>query len=144
MKMCCNPNIGLLLIRLAVGSIFIAHGWAKFQNMEATIGFFGSLGMSAIIAYAVTAIEFLGGILMVLGLWTGIAGVLLAIVMVGAYVLVKSKMPFMAAEIDIALFASSLGIAFAGAGKYSLSAYCCKCDTCVDGTCACPGCQNKV
>ena len=72
------------------------------------------------LAYVVSGIELLGGILMVLGLWTSVAGGLLAVVMLGAYVLVKSKLPFMAAEIDIALFAASLGVAFAGPGKYSL------------------------
>ena len=39
MRMSCSPDVGMLLIRLAVGSIFIAHGWAKFQNMDATVAF---------------------------------------------------------------------------------------------------------
>jgi len=142
MRMSCSPDVGMLLIRLAVGSIFIAHGWAKFQNMDATVAFFGSLGISAMLAYVVSGIELLGGILMVLGLWTSVAGGLLAVVMLGAYVLVKSKLPFMAAEIDIALFAASLGVAFAGPGKYSLGKKVCDCTTCTDSGCTCLGCKK--
>ena len=153
MKKCWNPHIGLLIMRVALGGIFVAHGWSKFQGMEQTIGFFTSLGLGAFWAYVVSTIELVGGILVILGLWTSIASVLLALVMVGAYGLVKSKLPFMAGEIDMALFALAIGIATAGPGKYALgkkmacvcgretTGTCVDCTTCTDSTCTCAGCK---
>ncbi len=76
-------------------------------------------------------------------------------------------MGFMAAEIDMVLLAASLGIAFAGSGRYSLMKHCnckwcswmhgcgCKascdnCTTCTSGACTghekaeCKGCCGGV
>ena len=51
-----NHDLGMLLLRLAVGVIFIAHGWGKFSDMASTIGFFGQLGMPSVFAYLVGAL----------------------------------------------------------------------------------------
>ena len=49
-----NHDLGMLLLRLATGIIFIAHGWAKFSDMTGTVAFFGHLGMPSILAYLQT------------------------------------------------------------------------------------------
>lgn len=113
-----NPDLGLLFIRLAVGAIFFVHGWMKFSNLDGTISFFATLGLGALFAYLVAAVEFLGGLAMILGLSTRVAGILLAIVMVFAIVLVKGKMGFAGGyELDLLLLASALGVALIGPGK---------------------------
>ncbi len=113
----------MFLLRLAVGVIFVAHGWSKFANMEQTIGFFGQLGMPSVFAYLVAAIELLGGLALVIGLYTDLAALLLAIVMVVAIVYVKMatlKVGLMGGyEFDIVLLASNLAIMFVGPGKYA-------------------------
>ncbi len=160
-------SFGLLLIRLAVGAVFVYHGWGKLTHIDQTTMFFTTLNLNVFFVYLVGAVELLGGIAMILGVFTCIAGWLLAIVMLFAIILVKSKMGFMAAEIDMVLLAASLGIAFAGSGRYSLMKHCnckwcswmhgcgCKascdnCTTCTSGACTghekaeCKGCCGGV
>ena len=116
-----NISLGLLLIRLAVGGVFIAHGLAKVLSLDMTVGFFATLGLPAILAYIVTAIELLGGIAILLGLWTEIAGVLVALVMVGAIYTVKGKMGFLGGyELDLTLLLAALALAVSGPGRYTV------------------------
>lgn len=116
-----NVDVGLLLLRIAVGVTFIAHGWAKFQNLEGTVGFFAGLGLVALFVYLVAAVELLGGLAVLLGLFTDVAGIALAVVMVGAIVLVKLSKGFLGGfEYEAVLLLAALGIAFAGPGKYAV------------------------
>lgn len=121
MKSYRNADLGLLLMRLALGAVFIAHGWAKVQGIEGVVVFFGSLGLPAVLAYVVTAIELVAGIAMVLGAFTGVAGVLLAAVMIGALCTAKLGRPLVGGyELDLALLAMAIGVALIGPGAYSL------------------------
>jgi len=121
-----NLDAGLLIIRLALAAVFIAHGWSKLQNLEGTVGFFESLGLAAFFAYLVSAIELVGGIAMLLGIFTDWAGLLLAIVMLGAIYFPPSKSGFalsqfaMEFQLQLVLFASALGIFFGGPGKHTV------------------------
>ncbi len=112
----------MLLLRLAVGIIFVAHGWDKFGDMASTIAFFGQLGMPAVMAYVVATIELLGGLALIIGLYTDLAALLLAIVMVVALVYVKMitfKIGLLGGyELDLALLASLLALVFIGPGKH--------------------------
>lgn len=150
MKYCNCGSTGLLLLRLGVASIFIYHGINKLMDMQATIAFFAMLGVGAIFAWVVAIIETVGGALMFLGIFTRYAGYLLAIVMIFSIMLVKAKMGFQAAEIDIMLFAASIAIAMLGPGKYSAHTMCkcggkcavCKHDGCGCKDCKCDGCDS--
>jgi len=117
-----NHDLGMLLLRLAVGVIFIAHGWDKFADMGQTIAFFGQLGMPPVAAYLVAAVELLGGIALVIGLYTDLAALLLSIVMVVALVYVKMitlKVGLKGGyELDLVLLASLLALVFTGPGKH--------------------------
>lgn len=117
-----NPDLGLLLLRLSVGAIFFVHGWAKFSDMASTITFFSGLGMPAIAAYAVAAIEVLGGLALIIGIYTDLAALLLAIIMVVALVYVKMitfKLGLLGGyELDLALLGGLLTILFVGTGKH--------------------------
>lgn len=106
-------------MRLGVGGIFLVHGWSKLANMEGTIAFFGQLGFDPLIAYVVAIAELLGGISMILGIFTRWSGVGLALIMVGALLLLKLNNGF-SGEYELLLLLTSLGISFSGPGKYSL------------------------
>jgi uncharacterized membrane protein YphA (DoxX/SURF4 family) len=127
MKCFHNKNVGLLIIRVFVGIIFIAHGWSKIKGMDGTIEFFASLGFSSFWAYLVSYVELLGGVSLILGYGTKIAGILLAITMLVA--LVKTGK----SDAILALLGATLGLAFTGSGKYGLGS-CCGCP-CKAGTC---------
>jgi len=133
-------NTGLLLIRLGVGAIFLTHGISKLTNMDGTIGFFAGLGIPAILAWVTALVETLGGLGMILGVFTKLSGILLAFIMLVA--IVKAKFPqggFIGSEFEIMLLLASLGISFAGPGKYSLGNHICGC---VGGKCDCKGNDN--
>jgi uncharacterized membrane protein YphA (DoxX/SURF4 family) len=117
-----NQDLGLLILRLAVGVIFIAHGWAKFSGMEDTIAFFAQLGMPALFAYVVAAIELVAGIALVVGIYTDLAALLIAGIMTVALVYVKMvtfKLGLLGGyELDLILLAAALTIMFVGPGKH--------------------------
>ena len=58
-----------LVMRLVLGAIMIGHGYGKvFGGFHHHMGFVGSLGLPAWMAYLSTGTEFFGGIAIVLGL----------------------------------------------------------------------------
>jgi putative oxidoreductase len=64
-----SKNLALLVIRIIIGGIFIYTGWMKIADMTSTVGYFASMGIPAFLAYIVGYAEFIGGILLVIGLW---------------------------------------------------------------------------
>ncbi len=127
---CCHSSgkdVALLLLRLVLAVVFISHGYGKLfglaPGMEMFTGMVGKLGfpMPALFAYAAALTEFLGGIAMLLGVFTNIVGWFIAIVMLVAFGMVK-KFGFPAGEVDLALLAMAVSVALMGPGKYSLMA----------------------
>lgn len=142
---CCSwkKDLGLLVLRLFVGGTFVFHGVLKAMHMQETVTFFGQIGFNAFWAYVATYAEIIGGALLVLGLFTMYAAVLVGIVMIVAAFKVKwglEGVPFMgrylASEIDLSLLASLIAIGCLGAGSWSLSRWCkCKCHSTGGGKC---------
>lgn len=77
----------LLLIRLYWGWQFILSGWGKFLNLQTTSEFFSTLNIPFPLfsAYATASVELIGGALFLVGLFSRLAALLLAIVMSVAY-----------------------------------------------------------
>lgn len=118
-----NTDLGLLLIRVGVGIIFIAHGWNKLLDIAGTTGFFASYGIPAapVFVWVVAIVELLAGIALVVGLWVSIAGLLLAIVMIMAITIVKIPTGGIGSiEYEFVLLLASLGLMFSGGGIHSL------------------------
>ena len=120
---------GLTLLRAAVGTIFIAHGAQKLFvfGMSGVTGAFGQMGVPfpEITGPLVALLEFFGGIALVLGLLTRLAGLGLAITMVGATVLVHAPGGFFlpnGIEFTLLLSAATLAFAIMGAGELSVDA----------------------
>lgn len=154
-------NTGLLLIRLGLGVIFLTHGISKLTSIDGVIGFFGSLGIPAVFAWVVALVETIGGIAMIVGIFTKISGILLAITMLVA--IVKVKFPqggFGASEFELMLLLASLGVSLTGPGKYALGNHKCgciggkcncgnsqnickDCENCKDENCSCANCKNR-
>ena len=119
-----RKDIGLLVARIIVGGIFIFAGWAKVSDMAGTVGYFGQIGFAPFWAYLVSYVELIGGVMVVLGLWTYLVSMVLAIVMiVAAYVSRSAGIQGM--MVPISLLASLIVFATSCGGKYSVMS--CKC-----------------
>jgi len=120
-------DIALLLIRLAVGVIMVAHGYQKVftYGLAGVSGGFAQMGipMANIVGPLVALVELLGGIALIIGLLTRLAALGLAIDMLGAILLVHFKNGFFLPqgyEFVLALFTMAVALAFMGAGEFSL------------------------
>lgn len=121
-------SIVLLLGRVAVGVVFIAHGWSKFADMgiSGTTAFFSSIGVPApgIAAPVVATLELAGGAALVLGVALPVAGTLLALDMIGAIVFVHAPNGLFVDkggyELVLTLAAASLAIGFTGGGTLAV------------------------
>lgn len=113
-----HKAMGLLVLRLATGWVFINHGWMKLQNIAGAEGFFMGLGLPPGSATLIAAIEVLGGIMLALGIAPRIAGLVLGIEMVVALLLVG--IPNGSYELEVMLAAGALAVFLLGAGKYAV------------------------
>ena len=75
-----------LLLRVTLGALFLAHASLKLFvfTPAGTAAFFGSVGVPPALAYVTIAAEVLGGIALILGLWTRFAALLLTPILLGA------------------------------------------------------------
>lgn len=119
-------DLALLLARLGLGTVLLAHGLAKLeQGFGATADGFDALGIplpEAAAAYALAA-ELGGGVLLVVGLLTPLAGLLVVGQMAGAFWFVHRGTEVMASEGGWELVGVigllALAIAATGAGRIS-------------------------
>lgn len=114
-----------LLLRAAIGIIFMAHGYPKLFTRTAEIaGFFAKAGIPfpLFTVLLVGVIELGGGLALLAGLWTRAAASLLALVMLGAILLVKGGAGLVGGyELDLVLLAGTVSLALSGPGAYAVS-----------------------
>jgi len=79
-------DLAALLLRSALGVMFVAHALLKYLvfTPAGTVQFFESLGLPGPLAYATIAAEFVGGVLLVLGVYTRTVALALVPVLLGA------------------------------------------------------------
>jgi putative oxidoreductase len=82
-----------LLLRWSLGIMFIAHAFLKWRvyTMPGTVAFFRSLGLPGWLAYLVTAVEFVGGGCLILGIAPRYVALLLVPEIVGTIVTAHGK-----------------------------------------------------
>jgi putative oxidoreductase len=76
----------MFVLRIALGAMFIAHALLKLLvfSLPGTAQFFESVGLPGTLAYAVFAAELIGGIAILLGIYSRQAALLLVPVLLGA------------------------------------------------------------
>jgi len=121
-----------LILRVAVGFAMIAHGLPKVKGEwgKQAGQWVGSMGIPPAAARLVTALEFVGGVFLVLGFLVPLVAAFFAIQFLSIIAMKATKMAagFMETggkpsyEIDFTYLFLSLAIFFIGAGAYSLDA----------------------
>ena len=115
--------IGLLVLRLALGIIFIWHGYPKLTQPNGMHGFFVQHGLPSYFVTVAGVLEVFGGGLLILGFLTRIAALLLAIEMVVAIWKVHSTGGYLVLhnyEFPLVLAAACFALATVGAGRASV------------------------
>ncbi|HEY0721544.1 MAG TPA: DoxX family protein [Gammaproteobacteria bacterium] len=79
-----------LLLRISLGLMFLAHVYLKLFvfGIPGFVGYFASLGLPAIAAYAIIVFELLGGIALILGIYPSFVALPLAGEIIGTIVFV--------------------------------------------------------
>jgi putative oxidoreductase len=120
-------KLGIATLRLIVGVVLFAHGSQKLFGfgIAGTAGFFAHAGLPMPMISAVLSIgaEFLGGLFLILGLFTRPAAAILAFNMLVAVVAVHLKNGFFAPtgfEYPLTLMFANIALVLTGAGAFAL------------------------
>ena len=122
----------LLAVRLYWGWQFMQTGWGKLTDIGKVIDFFTDLGIPApaLNAYFVSALEFGGGVLLILGLGSRLIALPLVIDMIVAYITADREALFsifsnpdkFTAAAPFTFLVASLVVLIFGPGRFSLDA----------------------
>jgi len=119
--------LGLAVLRLVVGGVFVSHAVPKIEDPESTRQFFASVDLpeSIYLVYLALAIEIVAGTLLAIGLYTQLAAlVLTGFMLVATYVAVEKMHKEFAGgyEVDLLLLAAVFMFYLNGPGMYALDA----------------------
>lgn len=112
-----------LVMRLAVGGVFLRHGIMKLQNgLPATAAFLRGVGVpfADVFALALIAIETIGAACVLLGVWTRLWSAAMAVEMVVAILAVQVRRGA-SFELEALLFAGALALVALGDGPVSVA-----------------------
>jgi putative oxidoreductase len=118
-------NVGLLILRVSTGLIFLMHGWMKIHNLPQTGMMFAHMGFGSPVGYFIAWLEVIGGLALILGIATRFFGVVFFIEMLVATLVVGFGRGL---GLEFYLAAVSLAIALMGSGAFSVFKM--ECDNC--------------
>ena len=120
-----NIDLAALILRVSLGTMFIAHAWLKIMvfTLPGTVQFFASVGFPGWMAYVVTFAELAGGIALIAGIYTRQVAYALVPILLGAFY-VHSGNGWLFTnenggwEYPLFLVAATVVQAFIGSGRY--------------------------
>lgn len=126
-----SASWGIALLRVVAGLVFFMHGQQKLFEMGigGVSGFFASVGVPApqLAAVVVSLLETVGGLALIAGVLTRVVGLLLAVDMIAALLLVHRPNGFFAGnggiELVLLLGAAALALALTGPGALALDRF---------------------
>ncbi|WP_423197222.1 MULTISPECIES: DoxX family protein [unclassified Cupriavidus] len=123
-----SQDLGKAILRIVLGILILLHGLAKLMAGPAfVIKVVTAAGLPEPVAYLVYVGEILAPLLLIVGLWTRLAGLIVAINMIFALSLVHAGQLGMmsdsggwALELQGMYLAAALAVALLGAGRFSV------------------------
>jgi putative oxidoreductase len=121
-----SRDYGITILRVIVGVIFFAHGYAKWgMGVDGVAGFFGHLGIPApgVMAALVTTLELGGSIALIIGLFTRPLALAFIADMVGAITFAKKTLTIMAPkgiELELLLLTACVALIILGPGALAV------------------------
>ena len=121
-----GTSLGLLVLRLVVGIVFIVHGGHKLfvRGVPSVVGFLGELGItpSEFWAWTLTLAELLGGAGLVVGALTRFAACLTSGTMIVAIATVLWARGFFVPgyEFALTLLGASVALQLTGPGRFAI------------------------
>lgn len=118
-------DVVLLVARVCLGAVLVAHGWPKVKGFKGTAGWLDSIGLKPGVFFAGVAvfIEFVGGVMLIFGLFTQLIAGLVAL----QFLIIIAKINFKKGlvggyELDLMILALGLVLFALGGGGKSLDA----------------------
>jgi putative oxidoreductase len=119
-----TKDLAVLVARVAIGVVLVAHGAQKFFTfgIPGTVDSFAGMGIPVPQATALFAavVELVGGVALILGAATTVAGILVVLNMLGALVLVHLGNGVFVDQGGFELGAGALLLAATGPGAWSV------------------------
>ena len=121
-------DAGRLVLRLTLGILMLMHGIAKLSGpIDPIAGMVTQVGLPGVLAYGVYIGEILAPILLIVGVWTRAAAIVVAVNMIFAVVLAHAGEIFKlgdqggyALELQALFLFMAVAIALLGAGRFSV------------------------
>ena len=117
-------NLGLLLGRFLIAAVFIFDATVMVRSPDSTAAFIASVGLPGQLVWLVVLCQFVGGILIVVGLWTRLSALAFAAFCVATALLfhgnLASTNEMIQAGKDLAIAGGFLFLAAAGPGAWSV------------------------
>ncbi len=120
-----DANLGLLILRVFIGAALLSHGWGKmFGGLEQFTGFVASLGVPApkLMAFLAAFAESFGAILLLIGLLTRPAALMILVTMAVAIFGAHGGEGFAKQEAAWLYLVPALFFLRKGAGRWSVDA----------------------
>lgn len=123
-----NPDIGILIVRIALGGIIFFHGFHKLlHGIDETTQILASGGIPApgLLAYFVYVSEVLAPVLIVLGVFTRLSALTIVVTLITILIVLPFPVGLdehgaMNIESQLYFLALSAALFFTGPGRYSV------------------------
>lgn len=126
-----NDDLGKLILRVTLGVLLLLHGVNKLMNLDGSMGFIGgqleALGLPAFIAYGALVGEIVAPLMIILGIFSRIGGILVLGQMLFAIGLVHMGELFQltetggwALELQAFFLLAGVVVMFLGSGRYAI------------------------
>jgi putative oxidoreductase len=114
-------DLGLLILRVAVGAMLMVHGWGKLVHLaHGNLHFANPIGIGPVPSLCLAAFaEFFCSALVALGLWTRLAAIPVVITMAVAGLVQQWAAPWSDKELALLYLAAFLSLALMGPGRFS-------------------------